>query len=71
MMSVMLLLLLPLPCCLANCLQPEDVCMVSVMPCTAKKNEAARPEVRGQAETALSFISLLLLLNDSWLPSVP
>jgi hypothetical protein len=27
-------------------LQPEEVCMVSVMPCTAKKHEAARPEVR-------------------------
>lgn len=26
--------------------QPEDVVMVSVMPCTAKKHEANRPEVR-------------------------
>ncbi|WIA24002.1 hypothetical protein OEZ85_013628 [Tetradesmus obliquus] len=31
--------------CKRNNLQPEDVCMVSIMPCTAKKHEAARPEM--------------------------
>ena len=25
--------------------KPEDICMVSIMPCTAKKQEAARPEM--------------------------
>ncbi len=31
-------------------LQPEDICLVSVMPCTAKKHEAERAELRRAGE---------------------
>ena len=30
--------------------KPEDICLVSVMPCTAKKSEADRPEMQRQGE---------------------
>lgn len=34
---------------------PTDVILVSIMPCTAKKHEAARPEMGGTTEDGRKF----------------
>jgi len=44
-------------------LNPKDIVLVDIMPCTAKKFEIARPEFRGEADFVLTTVELGKLLK--------
>jgi iron only hydrogenase large subunit-like protein len=45
-------------------IKPEDIILVDIMPCTAKKFEIVRPEFRGEADYVLTTVELGKLLKQ-------
>lgn len=45
-------------------IDPKDIVIVDIMPCTAKKFEIARPEFRGEADFVLTTVELGKLLKQ-------
>lgn len=48
-----------------NNLSPEDIVVVSVMPCTAKKYEARRPEMNGDVDFVLTTRELAQMIKSA------
>ena len=44
-------------------IDPQDIVLIDVMPCTAKKYEIQRPEFRGDADYVLTTMELAKLIN--------
>ncbi|MFP4568061.1 MAG: NADH-dependent [FeFe] hydrogenase, group A6 [Candidatus Woesearchaeota archaeon] len=47
-----------------NKLKPEDIVLVDIMPCTAKKYEINRPEFLGEADFVLTTVELARLIKQ-------
>jgi len=45
-------------------LKPEDIVLVDIMPCTAKKFEIARPEFAGEADFVITTVELAKLIKQ-------
>ncbi|MBN2250533.1 MAG: iron hydrogenase small subunit [Candidatus Altiarchaeota archaeon] len=43
---------------------PKDICLIDVMPCTAKKFEILRPEFKGEADYVLTTVELGKLIKQ-------
>jgi iron-only hydrogenase group A len=44
--------------------KPEEIILVDIMPCTAKKYEIARPEFKGDADYVLTTVELAKLIKE-------
>ncbi len=51
--------------CEKNGIDPKDLYVVSVIPCTAKKYEASRPEMGGEVDTALTTRELARMIKTA------
>ena len=47
-----------------NKIDPKDIIVVDIMPCTAKKYEVSRPEFRGEADFVLTTVELARLIEQ-------
>ena len=47
-----------------NKIKPEDIILVDIMPCTAKKYEINRPEFKGDADYVLTTVELAKLIKQ-------